>query len=201
MEFRWRSPRNLQQFSAEADVVLCAASLASPSLLLGRIASGRHVFAMRATRRTCLQRRRCLTPKSSSEVWDKNHRGNEVHADFHGILNRHPFPDVVHGCLLEGMALAWNTGSSLSLREEYSSLRSGLPRLRQLPHGMGSISHRFTNADGPLEDGLDARWKGREDESIGRKTKTKSNSVARYFGRRENWPAYPIFAPGVNTDR
>jgi len=25
---------------------------------------------------------------------------------FHGILNRHPFPDVVHGCLLEGMALA-----------------------------------------------------------------------------------------------
>ena len=26
--------------------------------------------------------------------------------DFMGILNRHPFPDVAHGCLLEGMALA-----------------------------------------------------------------------------------------------
>jgi fatty aldehyde-generating acyl-ACP reductase len=26
--------------------------------------------------------------------------------DLHGVLNRHPFPDVVHGCLLEGMALA-----------------------------------------------------------------------------------------------
>jgi predicted amino acid dehydrogenase len=26
--------------------------------------------------------------------------------DFHGVLNRHPFPDVVHGCLLEGIALA-----------------------------------------------------------------------------------------------
>jgi hypothetical protein len=26
--------------------------------------------------------------------------------DFRGILNRHPFPDVAHGCLLEGMALA-----------------------------------------------------------------------------------------------
>jgi hypothetical protein len=25
---------------------------------------------------------------------------------FHGVLNRHPFPNVVHGCLLEGMALA-----------------------------------------------------------------------------------------------
>lgn len=26
--------------------------------------------------------------------------------DFKGVLNRHPFPDVAHGCLLEGMALA-----------------------------------------------------------------------------------------------
>jgi predicted amino acid dehydrogenase len=25
---------------------------------------------------------------------------------FNGVLNRHPFRDVVHGCLLEGMALA-----------------------------------------------------------------------------------------------
>src|SRR5882724_6799185 len=40
--------------------------------------------------------------------------------------------------------LLWNTGSSRSLREEDSSLRSGLPRLRQLLRGMGSISHRFT---------------------------------------------------------
>src|SRR6266705_1058763 len=40
--------------------------------------------------------------------------------------------------------LLWNTGSSLSLRVEDSSLRSGSPRLRQLLHGMGSISHRCT---------------------------------------------------------
>ena len=26
--------------------------------------------------------------------------------DFHGVLILNPFPDVVHGCLLEGMALA-----------------------------------------------------------------------------------------------
>jgi predicted amino acid dehydrogenase len=26
--------------------------------------------------------------------------------DLNGILNRHPFPNMVHGCLLEGMALA-----------------------------------------------------------------------------------------------
>src|SRR5579864_259748 len=40
--------------------------------------------------------------------------------------------------------LLWNTGSSLSLREEGSSLRSGSTRWRQLPRGMGSISHPFT---------------------------------------------------------
>src|ERR1700730_10401718 len=40
--------------------------------------------------------------------------------------------------------LLWNTGSSLSLWEEDSSLRSGSTRLAQLLHGMGSISHRFT---------------------------------------------------------
>src|SRR4029077_15520414 len=40
--------------------------------------------------------------------------------------------------------LLWNTGSSLSRREEDSSLRSGSTRLRQLLHGMGSVSHRFT---------------------------------------------------------
>src|SRR5271170_1976715 len=40
--------------------------------------------------------------------------------------------------------LLWNTGSSLSLREEDSSLRSVSTRWRQLLHVMGSISHRFT---------------------------------------------------------
>src|SRR5580692_9949760 len=45
---------------------------------------------------------------------------------------------------LKAWLLHWNIGSSLSLREEDSSLRSGSTRLRQLLHGMGSISHRFT---------------------------------------------------------
>src|SRR5260370_4795944 len=40
--------------------------------------------------------------------------------------------------------LLWNTSSSLFLREEDSSLRSGSTKLRQSLHGMGSISHHFT---------------------------------------------------------
>jgi fatty aldehyde-generating acyl-ACP reductase len=94
-----------QQFSAEADVVICAASLARPSLLLGRIAPDAIVCD-------------AGYPKNLSPTAEmpgvkiffgglgQIAGGMRFTPDFHGILNRHPFPDVVHGCLLEGMALA-----------------------------------------------------------------------------------------------
>jgi predicted amino acid dehydrogenase len=96
---------DLQQFSAEADVVICAASLPSPSLLLGRIAPGAIVCD-------------AGYPKNLSPSADMREAkiffgglgqiigGMTFAPDFNGILNRHPFPNVVHGCLLEGMALA-----------------------------------------------------------------------------------------------
>jgi len=94
-----------EQFSAEADVVICAASLASPSLLLDRIASGAIVCD-------------AGYPKNLSPVAQMADAkvffgglgqitgGMRFKPDFQGVLNRHPFPDVAHGCLLEGMALA-----------------------------------------------------------------------------------------------
>ena len=96
---------DLQQLSVEADLVICAASLASPSLLLARIAPEAIVCD-------------AGYPKNLSP--DAEMRGAKVFfgglgqitgglrfaPEFCGVLNRHPFPDVVHGCLLEGMALA-----------------------------------------------------------------------------------------------
>jgi fatty aldehyde-generating acyl-ACP reductase len=96
---------DLQQFPAEADIVICAASLASPSLLLGRIAPDAIVCDAGYPKN--------LSP--SAEMRDAKvffgglgqvAGGMKFAPDFHGILNRHPFPDVVHGCLLEGVALA-----------------------------------------------------------------------------------------------
>jgi len=90
---------------AEADLVICAASLASPSLLLGRVAPNAIVCDAGYPKN--------LSP--SAEMPDAKiffgglgqiTGGLRFAPDFHGILNRHPFPDVVHGCLLEGMALA-----------------------------------------------------------------------------------------------
>jgi hypothetical protein len=71
--------------------------------------------------------------------------------DFRGILNRHPFPDVVHGCLLEGMALA------LERRfEPFSRGRGAITPVRV--EEMEAIAARhgiylapLHNADGPIE--------------------------------------------------
>lgn len=95
----------LRQFSSPADVVICAASLASPSFLLSGI--GPDAIICDAG-----------YPKNLSSGVALPHAqvffgglGQVTGAlsftpDLHGVLNRHPFPNVVHGCLLEGMALA-----------------------------------------------------------------------------------------------
>jgi predicted amino acid dehydrogenase len=95
----------LGRFSSEADVVICAASLASPSLLLGRIAPDAIVCDAGYPKN--------LSPSAAmpdAKVFfgglGQITGGLSFSPDFRGILNRHPFPDVAHGCLLEGMALA-----------------------------------------------------------------------------------------------
>jgi fatty aldehyde-generating acyl-ACP reductase len=94
-----------QHFSAEADVVICAASLASSSLTLARIAPGAIVCDAGYPKN--------LSPNAQmpdARIFfgglGQITGGMRFTPDFHGVLNRHPFPDVVHGCLLEGMALA-----------------------------------------------------------------------------------------------
>ncbi len=96
---------DLQRFRAEAGIVICAASMASPALLLGGIAP--HAIVCDAG-----------YPKNLSPGADMPGTrvffgglgqitgGLTFAPDLHGILNRHPFPNVVHGCLLEGIALA-----------------------------------------------------------------------------------------------
>ena len=95
---------DLGQFSAEADVVICAASLPSSSLLLRRIAPDALVCDAGYPKN--------LSPDaetSRATVFfgglGQITGGMRFEPDLHGILNRHPFPDVAHGCLLEGIAL------------------------------------------------------------------------------------------------
>ena len=95
---------DLGSFSEEADVVICAASLPSPSLLLDKVAPDALVCDAGYPKN--------LSPDAATSRatvffggLGQITGGLTFEPDLHGILNRHPFPDVAHGCLLEGIAL------------------------------------------------------------------------------------------------
>jgi fatty aldehyde-generating acyl-ACP reductase len=137
-------------FSAEPDIVICAASLASPSLLLGRIAPGAIVCDAGYPKNLSPN---ALMPDARIFFGGLGQiaGGMSFTPDFHGALNRHPFPDVVHGCLLEGMALA------LEGRYEPFSQGRGYITQRRVEE-IETIAERhgiylapLYNADGPVE--------------------------------------------------
>jgi len=145
-----------QHFSAEPDVVICAASLPSDSLLLGHIAPDAIVCDAGYPKN--------LSPNAQmpdARIFfgglGQITGGMSFTPDFHGVLNRHPFPDVVHGCLLEGMALA------LERRfEPFSQGRGNITpqRVEEIEtiaarHGIHLAP--LYNADGPVEYGI---WTG-----------------------------------------
>ena len=96
---------NLNHLSAQADLVICAASLASPSLLLGRIAPDAIICDAGYPKNLC-PTAELRHAKIFFGGLGQIAGGLKFTPDFSGVLNRHPFPDVAHGCLLEGMALA-----------------------------------------------------------------------------------------------
>jgi fatty aldehyde-generating acyl-ACP reductase len=144
---------DLRPFSAEADVVICAASLAAPSLLLGRIAP--HALVCDAGYPKNLSpSAEMLGAKVFFGGLGQITGGMKFAPDFHGILNRHPFPDVVHGCLLEGMALAlegrfepFSRGRGLITPERVEEMETIAAR-----HGIYLAP--LYNAEGPVEDEL-----------------------------------------------
>jgi fatty aldehyde-generating acyl-ACP reductase len=144
----------LHQFSAQADVVICAASLPSPSLLLGRIAPGAIVCDAGYPKNLSPG-----APMADAKVFfgglGQITGGLRFTPDFQGILNRHPFPNVVHGCLLEGMALA------LERRFEPFSQGRGfitperVEEIETISARHGIFLAPLYNADGPIEDGVE----------------------------------------------
>ena len=95
---------DLGQFSEQAGLVICAASLPNPSLLLRNIAPDALVCDAGYPKN--------LSPDAETARatvffggLGQITGGLTFDPDLRGILNHHPFPDVAHGCLLEGIAL------------------------------------------------------------------------------------------------
>jgi fatty aldehyde-generating acyl-ACP reductase len=154
------SSKNSSRFSAETDLVICAASLASPALLLGRIAPDAIVCDAGYPKN--------LSPSAEmpgAKVFfgglGQITGGLRFAPDFHGILNRHPFPNVVHGCLLEGMALA------LEGRFEAFSQGRGfitpdrVEEIEAIAARHGIYLAPLYNADGTVENNFIAGFAGR----------------------------------------
>jgi fatty aldehyde-generating acyl-ACP reductase len=145
---------DLQQFSARADVVICAASLASPSLLLGRIAPDAIVCDAGYPKN--------LSPNAQMpgvKIFfgglGQITGGMSFTPDFQGILNRHPFPDVVHGCLLEGMALALERRFEPFSQGRGFITQERVEEIEAISERHGIFLAPLYNADGPIEDGVE----------------------------------------------
>jgi fatty aldehyde-generating acyl-ACP reductase len=142
------------RFSTRPDIVICAASLASPSLLLGHIAPDA-IVCDAGYPKNLSANARMPGVKIFFGGLGQIAGGLKFTPDFHGILNRHPFPDVVHGCLLEGMALAlerrfqpFSQGRGFITPERVEEIATIAAR-----HGICLAP--LYNAEGPVEDTVD----------------------------------------------
>ena len=140
----------LEQLPFRADIVVCAASLPSPSLIFGHIAYDAIICDAGYPKN--------LHPNAEmpgARIFfgglGQITGGLRFAPDFSGVLNRHPFPNVAHGCLLEGMALA--------LEQRFESFSQGrgfitLERVKAIEaiaarHGIHLAP--LYNAKGPLD--------------------------------------------------
>jgi predicted amino acid dehydrogenase len=142
---------SLHRFSSEADLVICAASLASPSLLLGRIAPDAIVCDAGYPKN--------LSPSAEipgAKVFfgglGQITGGLRFAPDFDGILNRHPFPDVVHGCLLEGMALALEGRFEPFSQGRGSITQERVEEMETIASRHGIYLAPLYNGNGPVEE-------------------------------------------------
>lgn len=141
---------HLERIPLQADIVICAASLPFPSLVLGGIAPGAIICDAGYPKNLSPDRhfpRARIFFGGLGQITG----GLTFAPDLRGVLNQHPFPDVAHGCLLEGMVLA------LERRFEPFSQGRGLitpervKAIETIAAGHGIHLSPSHNATGPLE--------------------------------------------------
>jgi predicted amino acid dehydrogenase len=141
---------DLQQLSVRADIVICVASLASSSLLLGRLGPNAIICDAGYPKN--------LSPVDGLEGCTvffgglgQSEGGMSFEPDVHRVLHRHPFPNVGQGCLMEGMVLAlegrfepFSQGRGFITTERVREIETLAAR-----HGIHLAP--LYNAQGPLE--------------------------------------------------
>jgi len=146
---------DLQRFSADADFVICAASLPSPELLLDRVAP-RAIVCDAGYPRNLSPGAETLGAKIFFGGLGQITGGLTFAPDFHGILNRHPFPNVVQGCLLEGVALALEGRFEPFSQGRGAITPERVEEIETIAARHGIYLAPLYNADGPVQHDCDA---------------------------------------------
>lgn len=105
----------IEDLLPRADFVICAASLAEPSLVLDSLPS--HAIVCDAGYPKNLLRRSDHDPIVFPGGLGRVSAGFDMQPDLEGVLNRHPRRSMAQGCLIEGMVLA--------LERRFESFSSG----------------------------------------------------------------------------
>ena len=138
---------HLEPAAAEADIVLCAASLASASLHL-------HQLPPHAILCDAGYPKNLASTATHANIFfgglGQITGGLSFTPDVHGVLNRHPFPDVVHGCLLEGMVLALERRYEPFSQGRGSITPQGIAEISRIAARHGVVLAPLYNASGPL---------------------------------------------------
>lgn len=93
---------DLRELAARADLVICAAALPGPELLLDSLPASAIVCDAGYPKNVFASAGAIVFFGGLGVVSG----GLAMRPDLEGTLNRHPYPHVAHGCLLEGMTLA-----------------------------------------------------------------------------------------------
>ncbi|MEA2415573.1 MAG: fatty aldehyde-rating acyl-ACP reductase [Thermoanaerobaculia bacterium] len=140
---------DLGGFSEKADLVICAASLPTPSLLLDSIAPDAIVCDAGYPKN--------LSPDAKTSRatiffggLGQITGGLTFDPDLRGILNHHPFPDVAHGCLLEGMALTLEGRFESFSRGRGAITPKLVEEIERIAARHGIYLAPFFNAGGPV---------------------------------------------------
>jgi fatty aldehyde-generating acyl-ACP reductase len=136
-----------------ADIVICAASLATSSLQLSGICPDAIVCDAGYPKN--------LSPDTDAPATRVFFGGLGVvsggmtlEPDLEGVLNRHPFPFVVHGCLLEGMALALEQRFEPFSRGRGRITLTRVDEIRSIAERHGITLAPLYNAGGPIMTGV-----------------------------------------------
>jgi fatty aldehyde-generating acyl-ACP reductase len=136
---------DLRQLPAHANVVICAASLTSPSLLLDGIASDALVCDAGYPKNLSPG---CTGARVFFGGLGQVTAGMTFKPDIHSVLYRHPSPHTLHGCLLEGMVLAlegrfepFSQGRGFIVPQRVQEIEAVAARHGIYPAPLGPILH------------------------------------------------------------